>query len=1186
MDKPHNSSAGTIYNRNVMEEERAFQERLRLKKKVSEVEFGGYNVPSFESDIFSQINSGISENELSKSTLKPSNTSETSLSKGKNVIQKAYRDDVSSADYSDNADNPYLQELESIKPEINSGVNTSTANSQMPKSAISIVGKESSNIKIADERNIASSSIRSQSIENKLYGLGNKGMRTTRMVVTGVTRTYMRNEDNSGRGLAEIYDKGGETALHNKIAVAKTAVVLTGSKPLIAGLAVSSIAKRALHNQMKNSYANKYSRIEYNKALAQMNNILGKNGIEGLESIDNEKIDSILKNLKTSGLSKEMQSEVSSTLNGAKLWQNNLDLDVAYKNANKVLKSHGMRTLEGLRGSELSIAASNMYRKLKRSGASQDVLDSVERLRDIGNAQTFEKTFKQKFRKKMRNLKNITRSIMRYMRQTDAGKGTAISIALTALTYRALKHALRTAQSVAKLADKLSKKALLAALNRKEKAINDIKNMSTEALRNRATAREVEAKQAKLIKQRDKLQARVEKEKAKAKKAENIKSKIKDPFGIKARYAAFNKRISDKIGKKIFGEKGYDVVQRISERVFSLPARFINFVKSIMRKLVALLAGFALLVCGFVIIIDCIAAIVASFDISGDSNYIKCMKYIKGLYYDDISTIAGTGQHNGKIDYLDGYGCNKVSFVDIKSDDKYTEEYADTDEEFNHIASSNIGEIMCMTYIHFKQEYVEGDEATDGDANPEDADIDGSDVIDVFNNAKYKELKEYIRGLWFGSHEITIYQSQRKAVYTTYYYDDLFDCKLRNNRNITVVQTSSTGNASSSVVFAWRFFIDKGFSPEATAGILGNLQAESGLDPNIRQGPNASGAGYGICQWTRYVNGTESGAQWQAVVDWCNANGFDAETLEGQLNYLVDGGYITSELSAYSGLSTCWVYNAPYNHNNYSWEDRGGGYYGPAGTTSDAWCWWPEEVTLDEFMTMDDVELATEIYERTCERAGLPNMGARKQYALDFYGMLKNLGDYIWPVNCTTFTCPFGWRYPYDYPSASKNHKGVDQGAGMNDPIYAVADGTVTANAWNNATGNYVKYLTNEGYEITQMHMSSPGIVSVGSSVKQGDVIGYAGSTGASTGVHCHMNVYNTNDGKYYNALYALYGGSYDCVTLPDGTQTALQYTGGGQNSWAYLAGTEPLTYYSYSESTGMFYDIDGNGYGYPGRVH
>ena len=88
-------------------------------------------------------------------------------------------------------------------------------------------------------------------------------------------------------------------------------------------------------------------------------------------------------------------------------------------------------------------------------------------------------------------------------------------------------------------------------------------------------------------------------------------------------------------------------------------------------------------------------------------------------------------------------------------------------------------------------------------------------------------------------------------------------------------------------------------------------------------------------------------------------------------------------------------------------------------------------------------------------------------------------------------------------------HQGTDFRAPVGTPLMAAADGTVTFRGWGGATGNLVRLEHSQlGLETGYAHMVrfEPGI-SVGSRVRVGQVIGYAGTTGRSTGPHLHWSV-------------------------------------------------------------------------------
>ena len=86
-------------------------------------------------------------------------------------------------------------------------------------------------------------------------------------------------------------------------------------------------------------------------------------------------------------------------------------------------------------------------------------------------------------------------------------------------------------------------------------------------------------------------------------------------------------------------------------------------------------------------------------------------------------------------------------------------------------------------------------------------------------------------------------------------------------------------------------------------------------------------------------------------------------------------------------------------------------------------------------------------------------------------------------------------------------HAGMDFGASYGSPIYAVADGTVTYSGRHGGHGNYVRLEHNGGLGTGYAHMSRIA-VSRGTRVRAGQVIGYVGSTGLSTGPHLHLEAY------------------------------------------------------------------------------
>ena len=131
-------------------------------------------------------------------------------------------------------------------------------------------------------------------------------------------------------------------------------------------------------------------------------------------------------------------------------------------------------------------------------------------------------------------------------------------------------------------------------------------------------------------------------------------------------------------------------------------------------------------------------------------------------------------------------------------------------------------------------------------------------------------------------------------------------------------------------------------------------------------------------------------------------------------------------------------------------------------------------------------------------------------------------GGYMWPEKASKrITSPMGSRYT-GIPGASTNHKGVDiGGVGYTTEILASKAGTVIVSQNSRSYGNYVVVSHGSGNTTLYAHMSKR-LVSVGQSVKQGQVLGISGSTGISSGPHLHFEI--TEGGVRVNPLNYLTG--------------------------------------------------------------
>ncbi len=109
------------------------------------------------------------------------------------------------------------------------------------------------------------------------------------------------------------------------------------------------------------------------------------------------------------------------------------------------------------------------------------------------------------------------------------------------------------------------------------------------------------------------------------------------------------------------------------------------------------------------------------------------------------------------------------------------------------------------------------------------------------------------------------------------------------------------------------------------------------------------------------------------------------------------------------------------------------------------------------------------------------------------------------PLNGLTMTSNFGMRV-HPVLGGMRAHKGVDLSAPVGTPIYATADGVVGKASWFGGYGLYVQLEHGNDLETRYGHMSRLAVAE-GQHIHKGDVLGYVGTTGRSTGPHLHYEV-------------------------------------------------------------------------------
>ncbi|WP_453995342.1 peptidoglycan DD-metalloendopeptidase family protein [Bacillus nitroreducens] len=132
--------------------------------------------------------------------------------------------------------------------------------------------------------------------------------------------------------------------------------------------------------------------------------------------------------------------------------------------------------------------------------------------------------------------------------------------------------------------------------------------------------------------------------------------------------------------------------------------------------------------------------------------------------------------------------------------------------------------------------------------------------------------------------------------------------------------------------------------------------------------------------------------------------------------------------------------------------------------------------------------------------------------------------EWAWPV-VGRITDTFGTR--------QGNHKGLDIAAPLGDHIYAVEEGIVKNSNYKGSYGHVVFIEHPNGYETVYAHLSKR-IVQEGEKVEKGQLIGYIGSTGRSTGPHLHFEVHNGEwNSSRNNAIDPLYMLTDEQILVP-----------------------------------------------------
>ncbi|MDK7910822.1 phage tail spike protein [Enterococcus faecalis] len=264
----------------------------------------------------------------------------------------------------------------------------------------------------------------------------------------------------------------------------------------------------------------------------------------------------------------------------------------------------------------------------------------------------------------------------------------------------------------------------------------------------------------------------------------------------------------------------------------------------------------------------------------------------------------------------------------------------------------------------------------------------------------------------------------------------------------------------------WQFLKSKGYSEQAAAGILGNMDQESGIMPDIDEG--GGGPGYGLVQWTSPIAGESGRAYVQRLLAQAGISG-DYRNITTQLKlldwHMHNGQYIPSAAYPYS---------------------------------------------VSEFKALTDIGTATMAFEANFERPAVthPERIPLAQYWYDLLHNLKpGINKWVNPVR-SSYTITQEW----DEIGWGTNviHGGIDiasMPAGSMPPVYVARSGTVETVTYDGTGGNYVVIKHDDGYWSYYGHLDSVDL-SVGDKVTTNSRVGIMGATGLASGVHLHFEVW------------------------------------------------------------------------------
>lgn len=387
------------------------------------------------------------------------------------------------------------------------------------------------------------------------------------------------------------------------------------------------------------------------------------------------------------------------------------------------------------------------------------------------------------------------------------------------------------------------------------------------------------------------------------------RSWIRDPFGVKSKTRNATNRLKSKVKNKLkdlvkktwggltsrfkvlgkfdkFVRTGINGAGKVGKVFGTIGKAFSNVfnavgmvVRAAVNTVLIILTIFIFIAIIHSLFMMLISSVTGIFDFMNSDEDVQkaCIQRLNELYSDDMS-ISSELMSNGYI--LDG-----VSYNTVKDDDVYAQKKEDieTDKGFSN-TTSNFAEILSMTLVRFNY------------------DLDGTVVDKIFGTRK-KKILSYVEGMYYASHNVNVTkwsestwidsdndgkvdkeyrENHAKIVYTTYYFNQIFDLAEstdRKHKTETTVDAESYipdyANATMEEIenAAYVYMRSAGFSSNGAAGTIAAIETMSGFDPTQKSN------GYGIGCWGALDRAS--------LMTWCNTQKYDDKDLDGQIRYLV-----------------------------------------------------------------------------------------------------------------------------------------------------------------------------------------------------------------------------------------------------------------------------------------------------------